>query len=48
MEYEARLNYFLSSYEDAAICTYDVEKFGASVVVDVLDEFLKRLRSRKA
>ena len=36
VEYEARLNHVLSKYNDPVICTYDLSKFGASVLVDIL------------
>jgi hypothetical protein len=36
VEYEARLNYVLSKYQDPVICTYDLSKFGASVLMDIL------------
>jgi MEDS: MEthanogen/methylotroph, DcmR Sensory domain len=36
IEYETRLNYLIPKYEDAAICAYDLTKFGASVVMDAL------------
>src|SRR6201997_4746283 len=36
VEYEARLNYVLSKYKDPVICTYDLSKFGASVLMDIL------------
>jgi len=36
IEYEARVNYVIPKYEDAVICTYDLTKFGASVVMDAL------------
>jgi hypothetical protein len=36
VEYESRLNYFLPNYDMATVCTYDVTKFGASVVMDIL------------
>ena len=36
LEYETRLNYVIPKYDDAVICTYDLSKFGASVVVDAL------------
>jgi hypothetical protein len=36
VEYEARLNYVLSKYNDPVICTYDVSKFGARVLMDIL------------
>jgi MEDS: MEthanogen/methylotroph, DcmR Sensory domain len=36
IEYEARVNYVIPKYEDTVICTYDLTKFGASVVMDAL------------
>ena len=36
LEYETRLNYVLPKYDDPVICTYDLSKFGASVVMDIL------------
>jgi hypothetical protein len=36
LEYEARLNYVLPKYDDPVICTYDLSKFGSSVVMDIL------------
>ena len=36
VEYEARLNHVLSKYDDPVICTYDLSKFGASVVMDIM------------
>ena len=36
VEYETRLNYVLPKYRCPVICTYDLSKFGASVVMDVL------------
>jgi hypothetical protein len=36
LEYETRLNYVIPKYDDAVICTYDLSKFGASVVIDAL------------
>jgi MEDS: MEthanogen/methylotroph, DcmR Sensory domain len=36
VEYEARLNYVLSKYKDPVICTYDLSKFRASVLMDIL------------
>ena len=36
VEYETRVNYFLPRYDDLVVCTYDLTKFGASVVVDIL------------
>src|SRR5688572_30098718 len=34
--YETRLNYLLPNYNDVVVCTYDVTKFSASVVMDVM------------
>jgi len=36
VEYEARLNYVLAKYKDPVICTYDLSKFGATVLLDIL------------
>jgi hypothetical protein len=36
VEYEARLNYILPKYDDAVVCTYDLAKFSAVVVMDIL------------
>lgn len=36
LEYETRLNRILPQYDDFVVCTYDLSKFSASVVVDVL------------
>jgi hypothetical protein len=36
VEYEARLNYVLPKYDDPVICTYDLSKFSASVVMDIM------------
>jgi hypothetical protein len=36
MEYETRVNYVIPKYEDTVICTYDLTKFGASVVLDAM------------
>lgn len=36
VEYETRLNYVLPKYHDPVICTYDLSKFSASVVMDIL------------
>src|SRR5260370_19870745 len=35
-EYETRLNYVLPKYEDPVICTYDLSKFPASLVMDIM------------
>ena len=36
LEYETRLNYILPQYKDPVICTYDLAKFSASMVVDIM------------
>jgi hypothetical protein len=36
LEYETRLNYVIPKYDDVVICTYDLSKFGASVVMNAL------------
>jgi hypothetical protein len=36
VEYETRLNYVLPKYKDPVICTYDISRFGADVVMDIL------------
>jgi hypothetical protein len=36
MEYETRVNYVIPKYEGPVICTYDLTRFGASVVMDAL------------
>jgi DcmR-like sensory protein len=36
VEYETRLNYVLPKYAAAVCCTYDVARFGASVVMDIV------------
>jgi len=36
VEYEARLNYVLPKYNDPVICTYDLSKFRASLVMDIM------------
>ena len=36
IEYETRVNYVIPKYEGPVICTYDLRKFGASVVMDAL------------
>ena len=36
VEYETRLNYVLAKYEDPVICTYDLSKFPASLVMDIM------------
>jgi hypothetical protein len=36
VEYETRLNKFLPSYDDIVVCTYDLNKFSAPVVMDIM------------
>jgi hypothetical protein len=36
VEYETRLNKFLPSYDDVVVCTYDLNKFSAPVVMDIM------------
>jgi hypothetical protein len=36
LEYETRLNYVVPKYDDPVICTYDLSRFGSSVVMDAL------------
>jgi hypothetical protein len=36
VEYEARLNHVLPKYDDVVVCTYDITKFSAAVVMDIL------------
>src|SRR6202171_4931087 len=36
LEYETRLNYMLPKYDDPVICTYDLSKFSASAVMDII------------
>ena len=36
LEFETRVNYLMAKYEDPAICTYDLSKFSASVVMDIM------------
>src|SRR5258706_2615561 len=36
VEYETRLNYLLPNYNDVVVCTYDVTRFSASVVMDIM------------
>jgi hypothetical protein len=36
MEYETRVNQLIPKYEDTVICTYDLSKFGADVVIHAL------------
>jgi hypothetical protein len=36
VEYETRLNHVLPKYDDVVVCTYDLNKFGAGVVMDIM------------
>ncbi|MDB5423969.1 MAG: sensory transduction histidine kinase [Phenylobacterium sp.] len=36
VEYEARLNHILPKYDDVVVCTYDLNRFSASTVMDIL------------
>lgn len=36
IEYESRLNYVLPQYDDVVVCTYDLAKFDATVVMDIM------------
>jgi len=36
VEYETRLNKFLPNYDDVVVCTYDLSKFSATVVMDIM------------
>lgn len=36
VEYESRLNYVLPQYDDVVVCTYDLAKFNATVVMDIM------------
>jgi hypothetical protein len=36
VEYETRLNLVLPEYHDPVVCTYDLSRFDASVVVDIM------------
>jgi hypothetical protein len=36
VEYETRLNHVLPKYDDIVVCTYDITKFSAGVVMDIL------------
>jgi hypothetical protein len=36
IEYETRLNHILPRYDDPVICTYDLRKFDAGTVIDIL------------
>jgi hypothetical protein len=36
LEFETRVNYVMAKYDDPVICTYDLSKFNASVVMDIM------------
>ena len=36
VEYESRLNYVLPKYNMATVCTYDLAKFNAAVIMDIM------------
>jgi hypothetical protein len=36
LEFETRVNYLVTKYDDPAICTYDLSKLSASVVMDIM------------
>jgi len=36
IEYESRLNHVLPQYDDPVICVYDLAKFNAGIVIDIL------------
>jgi hypothetical protein len=36
LEFETRVNYLTAKYDDPVICTYDLSKFSASVVIDIM------------
>jgi hypothetical protein len=36
LEYETRLNYFLPEHHDPVICCYDLSRFDASLVMDIM------------
>lgn len=36
IEYETRLNYVLPKYDDPVVCTYDLSRFDATVVMDIM------------
>ena len=36
VEYETRLNHVLPAFHDPVICTYDLSRFDASVVIDIM------------
>ena len=36
LEYETRINYLLPKYDDPVICTYNLSKYSAGVVMDIM------------
>jgi hypothetical protein len=36
VQYETRLNKFLPDYDDVVVCTYDLNKFSARIVIDIM------------
>ena len=36
LEYETRINFVLSKFDDPVICAYDLSNFSANVVMDML------------
>lgn len=36
VEYETRLNHVLPHYDDVVVCTYDLNKFSAATIMDIL------------
>jgi hypothetical protein len=36
VEYESRLNYLIPKYEDPILCTYDLSRFRAETIMDIL------------
>jgi len=36
VEYETRLNHVLPQYDDVVVCTYDLNKFSASTIMDIM------------
>jgi hypothetical protein len=36
VEYESKLNKFLPDYDDAVVCSYDLNKFSAPIVMDIM------------
>jgi hypothetical protein len=36
VEFETRVNYVLAKYDDPVICTYDLSKFSASMIIDIM------------